>query len=234
MPPDNLMNSLTSYFRPILRTYAMLFFSQHLGFAGLLLLVSFAHPTAGVAGLAGAALAVAGARLGGFNKQWTDAGAYSFNSLLTGLALATFYPPGWALAGLVVLGACVALLLSVALGGWLGGRGLPALSLPFVGTTWLLMLGGAPLLHLPAGEASVYWLNDAYALGGPRLVALAQWVGNWPWPPLLATYLRALGSVLFQDSAAAGLLVARGLLSTRALPSRWRGWRLQRPWGWPG
>ena len=205
-------DSFTSYFRAILRTYAMLFFSQHLGFAGVLLLVSFAHPTAGVAGLAAAGLAVAGARLAGFNRAWTDAGAYSFNALLTGLALASFYPPGWALAGLVVVGAGVALLLSVALGGWLGGRGLPYLSLPFVGTTWLLLLGGAPLLHLPAGEASVYWLNDAYALGGPRLVALARWVGDWPWPPLLATYLRALGSVLFQDNAAAGLLVALGLL----------------------
>ena len=205
-------NSLAAFLRPVLRSYAMLFFSQHLGFAGVLLLVSFAHPAAGLAGLASAGLAVAGARWAGFSREWTDAGAYSFNALLTGLALATFYPPGWALAGLVVVGAGVALLLSVALGGWLGARGLPALSLPFVATTWLLMLGGAPLLRLPAGEASIYWLNDAYALGGPRLVALARWVGSWPWPPLLATYLRALGSVLFQDSAAAGLLVALGLL----------------------
>ncbi|MDO7844789.1 urea transporter [Hymenobacter sp. M29] len=205
-------SSTSSFFRAVLHSYAMLFFSQHRGFAWVLLLVSFSHPAAGVAGLASAALAVAGARAAGFNREWTDRGAYSFNALLTGLALASFYPAGWALAGLVVVGAGVALLLSVALGGWLGGRGLPFLSLPFVGTVWLLLLGGDPLLHLPAGEGSLYWLNEVYALGGPRLVAVAQWVGDWPWPPLLATYLRALGSVLFQDSAAAGLLVAGGLL----------------------
>jgi urea transporter len=203
---------MATFLRTVLRSYSMLFFSQHRGLAGLLLLVSFAHPTAGLAGLAGAALAVVGARLAGFNRAWTDAGAYSFNSLLVGLALASFYAPGWALAGLVAVGAGVALLLSVALGGWLGGRGLPFLSLPFLLTTWLLMLGSGPLLHLAAGETAMYWLNDVYALGGPRLVALAQWVGDWPWPPLLATYLRALGSVLFQDSAAAGLLVVLGLL----------------------
>ena len=201
-----------TYFRAVLRSYSMLFFSQHLGLAGLLLLVTFAHPAAGVAGLGSVLLAVGGARLGGFHRAWTDAGAYGFNALLTGLALATYFPPGWALAGLVVVGAGVALLLSVALGGWLGGRGLPFLSLPFVGTTWLLLLGGGPLLHLVPGETGVYWLNEMYALGGPRLVAAAQWVGDWPWPPLLATYLRALGSVVFQDSAAAGLLVALGLL----------------------
>ena len=202
----------SSFLRAVLHSYAMLFFSQLRGFAGLLLLVTFSHPAAGAAGLASAVLAVAGARLGGFNREWTDAGAYSFNSLLTGLALATFYAPGWALVGLVVVGAGLALLLSVALGGWLGGRGLPFLSLPFLGTVWLLMLGSGPLLHLAPGEASIYWLNDAYALGGPRLVALAQWVANWPWPPLLATYLQALGAVLFQDSTLAGLLVAGGLL----------------------
>ncbi|MBJ6108768.1 urea transporter [Hymenobacter sp. BT523] len=202
----------TSFFRAVLHSYSMLFFSQHRGFAAVLLLVTFSHPAAGVAGLVGTGLAVAGARLAGFNKEWTDVGAYSFNSLLTGLALASFYAPGWALAGLVVVGAGLALLLSVALGGWLGGRGLPFLSLPFLLTVWLLLLGSGPLLHLAPGEGSVYWLNDVYAVGGPRLVGLAQWVGDWPWPPLLATYLRALGAVLFQDSAVAGLLVAGGLL----------------------
>jgi urea transporter len=146
---------MATFLRTVLRSYSMLFFSQHRGLAGLLLLVSFAHPTAGLAGLAGAALAVVGARLAGFNRAWTDAGAYSFNSLLVGLALASFYAPGWALAGLVAVGAGVALLLSVALGGWLGGRGLPFLSLPFLLTTWLLMLGSGPLLHLAAGETAM-------------------------------------------------------------------------------
>ncbi|GAB2849818.1 hypothetical protein GCM10027044_06190 [Hymenobacter ruber] len=196
----------------MLHSYAMLFFSQHRGFAAVLLAVSFGHPVVGAAGLASTCLAVAGARLGGFNREWTDSGAYSFNALLTGLALASFFAPGWGLAGLVVVGAGLALLLSVALGGWLGGRGLPALSLPFVGTVWVLLLGAGPLLHLPAAEGGIYWLNEAYALGGPRLVQAAQWVGDWPWPPLLATYLRALSAVLFQDSALAGLLVAAGLL----------------------
>ena len=206
------MTPTHSFFRAVLHSYSMLFFSQHRGFAGLLLLVTFSHPVAGLAGLAGAGLAVAGARGGGFNREWTDSGAYSFNSLLVGLALASFYAPGWALAGLVVMGAGLALLLSVALGGWLGGRGLPFLALPFLATVWLLLLGSGPLLHLVPGEQAIYWLNEVYALGGPRLVRVAQWASDWPWPPLLATYLRALGAVLFQDSAGAGLLVALGLL----------------------
>ena len=203
---------MPSFLRAILHSYSMLFFSQHRGLAALLLVASFGHPWAGAAGLGAATLAVAGARLGNFRRDYTDLGAYSFNALLVGLALPLFFAPGWALAGLVLVGAGLALLVSVALGGWLGGRGLPFLSLPFVLVMWLLLLGGPSWLALAPAEPGIYWLNDVYAVGGPKLVAVASWVHDYPWPPLLATYLRALSAVVLQDSAWAGLLVAAGLL----------------------
>jgi urea transporter/murein DD-endopeptidase MepM/ murein hydrolase activator NlpD len=203
---------MLAFLRAILHSYSMLFFSQHRGLAALLLLASLGRPWAGAAGLSAATLAVAGARLGGFRRDYTDLGAYSFNALLVGLALPLFFAPGWALAALVAVGAGLALLLSVALGGWLGGRGLPFLSLPFVLTMWLLLLGAPGWPALAPAETGIYWLNDLYAVGGPRLVAVANWAHDYPWPPLLATYLRALSAVVLQDSAWAGLLVAAGLL----------------------
>jgi murein DD-endopeptidase MepM/ murein hydrolase activator NlpD/urea transporter len=201
-----------SFFHAILHSYSLLFFSQHRGFAAVLVLVTFAHPWAGVAGLGAAALAVGAARLAGFNRELTDLGAYSFNSLLVALALSALYEPGWGLLGLIGVGALLALLLSVALGGWLGGRGLPPLSLPFVLVLWLVLPVAARLPQLGLSERGMYWLNEVYALGGAPLVSAARWVGEWPWPPLLSTYLRALSSVLLQDSAPGGLLVALGLL----------------------
>jgi murein DD-endopeptidase MepM/ murein hydrolase activator NlpD/urea transporter len=133
--------------------------------------------------------------------------------LLVGLALPLYFAPSWALAGLVALGAGLALLLSVALGGWLAGRGLPFLSLPFVLTMWLLLSGSHywPRL-LPAEASGAYWLNQAYALGGPPLANAARWVAETDWPALPAAYLRALAAVLLQDSPWAGLLVVAGLL----------------------
>ena len=203
---------MPAFLRAILHSYSMLFFSQHRGLAALLVVASFGRPWAGAAGLGAAALAVAGARLGGFRRDYTDLGAYSFNALLVGLALPLFFAPGWALGALVAAGAGLALLLSVALGGWLGGRGLPFLSLPFVLVMWLLLLGAGSWPALVPAEPGTYWLNDLYAVGGPRLVALASWGADYPWPPLLATYLRALSAVVLQDSAWAGLLAAAGLL----------------------
>lgn len=202
---------MPAYFRAVLHSYSMLFFSQHRGLAALLLLATLASPGAALAGLGAAALAVAGARLGGFRRDYTDLGAYSFNALLVGLALPLYFAPGPGLAALVVVGAGLALLLSVALGGWLGGRGLPFLSLPFVLTMWLLLLGSRHLPLLPA-EPGAYWLNTLYAVGGPRLVAGASGLHELSWPPGLGTYLRALSAMLLQDSPWAGLLVAAGLL----------------------
>ena len=122
----------------VLRSYSLIFFSQHRGFAALLLLLSFANPGAGAAGLAATLLAVGGAWLLGFDREVLKTGAYSFNALLVGLALGTFYEPGWAYGLVLLVGALLALLLTVALGGWLAPRGLPPLSLPFLGVIWLL------------------------------------------------------------------------------------------------
>ena len=191
----------------------MLFFSQHRGLAALLLLATLGRPVAGLAGLAAAALAVAGARLGGFSREYTDLGAYSFNALLVGLALPLYFAPGAGLAALVVVGAGLALLLSVALGGWLGGRGLPFLSLPFILVMWALLLASQHLPQLLPAEASAqFWLWEACAQGGPRLAAAGRWAAQASWPPLPATYLRALSAVLLQNSPWVGLLVALGLL----------------------
>lgn len=196
----------------LLRTYAALFFSRHRGCGALLLAASFAHPWAGAAGVASAALGVAGARAGGFNRALTDLGAYSVNPLLVGLALGTLYAPGAGWAATVVVGAGLALALSVALGGWLAARGLPFLSLPFVAVLWLLGPGGGQLAPLHTGTAAAAWLTELSALGGTALADAARWLTDRPWPPALHLYLRALSGVLMQDSALAGLLVAAGLL----------------------
>ncbi|GAA4365054.1 hypothetical protein GCM10023185_35050 [Hymenobacter saemangeumensis] len=198
--------------RALLHSYSIIFFSQHRGFATVLLLVTFAHPAAGAAGVLATALALGTARVLGLNREWTDVGAYSFNSLLVGLALSTIYEPSWALGALIGVGSLLALLLSVAMGGWLGGRGLPFLSLPFMAVLWLLLPTAAQLPQLGLSERGIYWLNDLYALGGEPLVTAARWLGEWTWPLLPATYLRALSSVLFLDSVPGGLLVALGLL----------------------
>lgn len=201
-----------AYGRAVLHSYSLVFFSQHKGLAALLLLATFANPWAGAAGLAAVALAVAAARLGGFNRELTDLGAYSFNSLLVALALSALYAPSPAWAGAVAVGAGLALLLSVALTGWLGGRGLPALSLPLVLALWLLAPALARVPGLSWHESGFSGLSAWQALGGAPLAAAAHALANVPWPPALLTFLRALSGALFQDNAAAGSLVAAGLL----------------------
>ncbi|WP_165903604.1 urea transporter [Hymenobacter gummosus] len=196
----------------VLRSYSLIFFSQHRGFAALLLLLSFANPGAGAAGLTAALLAAGGAWLLGFDREVLKTGAYSFNALLVGLALGTFYEPGWAYGLVLLVGALLALLLTVALGGWLGPRGLPPLSVPFLGVIWLLTPAAEQFHALALNERGIYWLNEMYAVGGEPLLQLIHWLNGWQLPLMPDTYLRALSSVFFQDSPLVGLLMALGLL----------------------
>ncbi|GAB3824056.1 urea transporter [Hymenobacter jeollabukensis] len=196
----------------VLRSYSLIFFSQHRGFAALLLLLSFANPGAGVAGLAATVLAVGAGWLMGFNREVLATGGYGFNALLVGLALGTFYEPGWAYGLVLLVGALFALLLTVALGGWLGPRGLPPLSLPFLGVIWLLTPAAEQFHALALNERGIYWLNEMYAVGGAPLLHVIHWLNGWHLPLMPDTYLRALSSVFFQDSPLVGLLMAAGLL----------------------
>ena len=77
--------------------------------------------------------------------------------------------------GLVVVGAGLALLLSVALGGWLGGRGLPFLSLPFVATMWLLLLAIVPQL---LGHSTFNWALRYFPASLVSITLLGEPIGS--------------------------------------------------------
>jgi urea transporter len=134
-------------------------------------LVSFSHPAAGLAGLASPALAVAGARLGGFNKEWTDRGAYSGNSLLTGLALGSVLFQDNALAGLVAVAGLL----------WHSRIAFSLSVLDFWGAYGVLWLtdpaGSGPLEY----NLGANYVGAAVAVGGVFVIPSAA---SYGWAPL--------------------------------------------------
>ena len=68
------------------------------------------------------------------------AGLYGFNSVLVGLALATFIAPGPLLWAYVILGGSVSVVVMAATVNVAKTWGMPALTFPFVLVTWLLLL----------------------------------------------------------------------------------------------
>ena len=81
------------------------------------------------------------------------AGAFGFNSVLTAIALASvFLTPGAASTIYALIGAVIAPFVAAACAAALEPLGLPAMTLPFVLTTWVLLLASRKLSRIDAPQ----------------------------------------------------------------------------------
>jgi urea transporter/murein DD-endopeptidase MepM/ murein hydrolase activator NlpD len=200
------------WFLAVLNSYGMLFFSRNKIFSVLILLVSFIVPYSGLMGLLGLITAIVGAHALGYDRKYIESGIYTYSPLLFGLGFGTNFEPGLAFYVLLVIGSMMALLISVMLTARLSQRGLPALSLGFIFSTWIIILASQHFSALGLNQRVVYWYNEAYALGGKTLVDLIQAVEEFPMPLWLAGFFRSLSGILFQVNIACGVLLAIGML----------------------
>jgi urea transporter len=211
------MRRSLSYFRDTImpaafNSYSVVFFFNSRLLAIVLLIVTFFNFVAGLSGLIAVLTAVLIAYSMGFDKTQLKQGIYSFNALLTGIGLGTFFEPGWVFFVLLLLAALFSLILSVVLSGWLGKYGLPFLSLPFIISFWLILLPSGQFANLGLTQRNVFWMNEMYAVGGKPLLNFFQTIDNLPLSKMIVVYLRSISSIFFQDNLVAGILIAIALL----------------------
>ncbi len=150
-----------------------------------------------MAGLIGALTGSITARLLSF--PYLSRGLYIYNSLLVGLALGIVYRLDGYLLTLILLGAVLAVFLTVALADMLWRlEHLPVLSLPFVVVAFTCFFAAQAY-----GNLSVYLFPSA---------PVEPFVGGWT-----DAFLTALGSAFFIPHPVAGLFFFIGLLWTLPL-----------------
>jgi len=202
----------------ILNSYSVMFFVNNPWMSVAILLASMLNIMAGFSGLFAVVLAVLLADSLGFDKTQLRQGILTFNALITGIGLGTFFDPGLVFFALLALSTLMTLMLSVAFGGWLYKYGLPFLSIPFVLTFWLILLPYSTYENLGLTHRNIFWINEMYAVGGNPLINLYQGIDSLQINEMLNIYLRSLSSVLFQDNLIAGIIIAVALLiSSRIL-----------------
>lgn len=177
-----------------------------------LFLASFLNFYAGLSGLIAVFASVIIASSMGFDKSLLRSGVLTFNALITGIGLGTFFEPGVVYFSLLMLAAVLTLIISVAMGGWFFKYGLPFLSIPFVLSFWFILLPSSLYENLGLTQRNIYWINEMYAVGGNPLLSIFQSIESWEINSLLETYLRSLSSIIFQDNLISGILLAVGLL----------------------
>jgi urea transporter/murein DD-endopeptidase MepM/ murein hydrolase activator NlpD len=183
----------------VFNSYAILFFSQNQILGGLLLIVSFFNLNAGIAGLISVMLSIAITSGLGYSRQSIRMGFYSFNSLLLGIGLGTFYQLNCSFFLWLIIAGLITTMLSVVLAAILGKNNYPILSVPFIIVFWLLLSAANSIYHIGLSQRNSAVLNELYATGKEGLLY---------WPGL---FFRALSAVLFQNSVVAGIIISIGI-----------------------
>ncbi len=195
-----------------LNSYSAIFFFNNKLLALVIMAVTFFNFFAGLSGLMAVLVAVLIANAMGFEKLRLKSGVYSFNALLTGIGMGTFFDPGYVFFSLLLIASLMTLILSVTLGGWLYKYGLPFLSIPFVVTFWFIVLPSSQFENLGLTQHNIYWMNEVYSIGGNSMLNFFQIIDSLPVHNVIDIYLRSMSSIFFQDNLIAGFFIAAALL----------------------
>ena len=213
MPLHQTINTLRNTILPAtLNSYSAIFFFNNRLLALVIMGVTFFHFFAGLCGLIAVLTAILIANSMGYDQLLLKKGLYSFNALLAGIGMGTFFDPGFVFFSLLLLAALLTLMLSVTFGGWLYKYGLPFLSIPFILTFWLIVLPSSQFENLGLTQHNIYWMNELYAIGGNQMLHLFQTLDTLPVHQMVDIYLRSVSSIFFQDNLIAGLFIAIALL----------------------
>jgi urea transporter len=175
---------------------------------GLLFLVgifvnSFKFGGAGLLGLAASTLA---AYLLGADRALIRAGLFGFNGILVGIALAFFFEFDFLLAVYIVLGAVVSTVVMMALINLLSPWDMPALTAPFVLTTWLMLFAVYQFGFLHPTELIAPVTPDPTAAVQTELRELATGSGGLTAANVAQGFFRGVGEVMFEDNLLTGLI----------------------------
>jgi urea transporter len=209
---NRLKNIRETILPAIINSYSVIFFLNNRWMALAVLLASFLNFWAGLSGLLAVIMAVLLADSLGFDKAQLRNGVLSFNALITGIGLGTFFDPGFLFFTLLALSTLLTLIISVALGGWMFKYGLPFLSIPFVVTFWFVVLPAELYENIGLTQRNIFWMNEIYSVGGNSLLHFYQTIESWEINKLLDIYLRSLSSIFFQNNLISGVIIAIALL----------------------
>lgn len=187
-----MKQSLIDSMQGLLRAYSSIIFLEKPQAGLIVLAATMTVPNLGLSGLIGAVAGVGVARL--LNFSYISSGMHIYNSLLVGLSLGAFYTIDLNLILLIVLGAVLAIFLTVTLASLLWRYdALPVLSLPFVIVAMTLAFA-------------------AHNFGN-----LTQFTALNPWPvtfisEYVDTFLGTMGAVYFVTHPLVGIVIVALIL----------------------
>ncbi|HEV7763301.1 MAG TPA: urea transporter [Acidimicrobiales bacterium] len=162
-----------------------------------------------VAAVVGLVVATVTAILLDVDRQGLRQGMYGFNGILVGVGAATFLHVDGHVWAYIVVGAAVSTVVMLALANVLKTWGVPALTFPFVLTTWFLVLGAWAFANVEPAGLGPARLPVAPGVGAADVDLTVSFVAE--------TLFRNVSQVFLINNVATGVIFVVAL----AVSSRW-------------
>ncbi|GCF07109.1 urea transporter [Dictyobacter arantiisoli] len=208
-------NALMSFVDTLLRGCGQVMF-QNNPLTGLLILIGiFVNSSLlGITGIIGLVVSTLTALVLRADRSVIRAGLFGFNGILTGIGIAFFL--NWNAMLLVYI--CIASILSsivmMALSNLLGDRDIPALTAPFVITTWLFLFAVFLFSRLEPSQAiQPALLKPGMSVQTDLRPFPTTLIGSGNTPlNLVEAFFRGIGEVFFQDNLITGVIFLVAIL----------------------
>jgi urea transporter/murein DD-endopeptidase MepM/ murein hydrolase activator NlpD len=192
-------------------SYSQVFFSDNRWFALLLGVATFVDPYTGISGLLCVTFAVILAQVLGFNPVLIRNGTYTYNVLLVGLAIGFYFSFNPAFFVMLFLASFLTLMISAWMASSFGAKRVPFLSLPFVFSTWVMLLSTRTFQTVKLSGRLPGALYNWGSFGGASLISIYHKTSEFI-PHLAVIYFKSIGAIFFQYNIVSGLLIAIGIL----------------------
>lgn len=203
------MLSIRNYLKGAFLSYSQIFFSDSVWLGLALMVVSFFDAGIGISGVIALVSCQVCSLFFDFNKPAIFNGAYTYNALLMGLAMGSFYQLSLSYFIVLVIASILTFFLTVWIAGRLYNMGLPFLSIPFLVAIWTLLLGlsnfsGIKLVS-KTSYSFQYWFPGIFE-------SLSNVIDRLPFNDIIHIYLHSLGAIIFQFNDLSGLIIALAIL----------------------
>lgn len=204
-----MKNILKNINQTISGSFGQIYFAENTSFSLLLLLASFINWQIGLSGIISVLFATLLSRLLELNSALLKNGTYTFNVLLTGLALGANFQFNGAFLITLLLGSIISLFLSAWFNNLFTKHQLPFLSLPFVISVWILFLNARVF------QSNLFLEKNSF-IAASELCQFNLQISNYfetnVFSSFVSIYFKSMSSVLFQSGILPGLLISLGLL----------------------
>lgn len=201
-------NPLGAFVDSVLRGVGQVMF-QNSPITGILFLagIFFNSTTFGLYALLGTAVSTLAGIILGVDKGLWRAGLFGFNGTLTGIAFAFFLEPTGALLIYTIVGAAFSSVIMAALLNALGKWKVPALTAPFVFTTWFFLFA----------YFSFHVLNPTALIASGAFPAHVVETGTVTGITYLDGFFKGVGQVMFQNNLWTGVFFLAAILANSAI-----------------